>query len=274
MKLYFALGWSRHQKIALIFCFFVFVLFSVGSAFGRGLKGGDVSVRGYVRKDGTYVQPHMRSAPDGNTQNNWSTYGNVNPYTGKEGTKVDPGSSGYGGYAIPTTPSGLGGADSTVQNKLEIPQNAKLNYYGNGWECQKGFHQQGSQCVAVEIPQNAKLNYYGNGWECQKGFHQQGSECVAVEIPQNAKLNYYGNGWECQKGFHQQGSQCVAVEIPQNAKLNYYGNGWECQKGFRQQGSECVAVEIPQNAKLNYYGNGWECKNGFRQQSNECVGIQ
>jgi len=42
-----------------------------------------VSVRGYFRKDGTYVKPHYRSAPDGNPYNNWSFPGNTNPYTGK-----------------------------------------------------------------------------------------------------------------------------------------------------------------------------------------------
>ncbi|XWW46641.1 peptidoglycan-binding protein [Fibrella sp. USSR17] len=42
-----------------------------------------VQVRGYYRKDGTYVQPHMRSSPDGNPYNNWSYPGNTNPYTGK-----------------------------------------------------------------------------------------------------------------------------------------------------------------------------------------------
>lgn len=29
-----------------------------------------VSVRGYLRGNGTYVQPHMRSYPDGNPYNN------------------------------------------------------------------------------------------------------------------------------------------------------------------------------------------------------------
>lgn len=47
----------------------------------------DVSVRGYYRSNGTYVQPHYRSNPDGNPYNNWSTYPNVNPYTGVQGTK-------------------------------------------------------------------------------------------------------------------------------------------------------------------------------------------
>jgi endonuclease YncB( thermonuclease family) len=46
-----------------------------------------VNVRGYFRKDGTYVAGHQRTAPDGNFSNNWSTEGNVNPYTGKVGTK-------------------------------------------------------------------------------------------------------------------------------------------------------------------------------------------
>jgi len=46
----------------------------------------DVSVGGYFRRDGTYVQPHMRSAPDSSYNNNWSTSPNVNPYTGRQGT--------------------------------------------------------------------------------------------------------------------------------------------------------------------------------------------
>ncbi|WP_338666813.1 hypothetical protein [Pseudodesulfovibrio methanolicus] len=48
---------------------------------------GDVYVKGYIRKDGTYVAPHYRSSPDGNPYNNWSTKGNTNPYTGKPGYK-------------------------------------------------------------------------------------------------------------------------------------------------------------------------------------------
>ncbi len=47
----------------------------------------DVYVKGYTKKDGTYVQPHHRSAPNSNKADNWSTKGNTNPYTGKEGTQ-------------------------------------------------------------------------------------------------------------------------------------------------------------------------------------------
>lgn len=50
-------------------------------------KSSDVYVRGYVRKDGTYVQPHMRSAPNGTVTDNFTFKGNINPYTGKRGSK-------------------------------------------------------------------------------------------------------------------------------------------------------------------------------------------
>jgi len=72
---------------------------------GGGGRGGSHSghpsyVHGYTRSNGTYVAPHMRSAPDGNAHNNWSTRGNINPYTGEPGTRSPYASS---------PPSALGG---------------------------------------------------------------------------------------------------------------------------------------------------------------------
>lgn len=84
---------------------------------------GSVSVRGHFRSNGTYVAPHFRSAPDGNFSNNWSTYGNVNPYTGKEGTLVTPparSGTGRGGYAY-TPPSAPLGAPVTVAPAVVAP---------------------------------------------------------------------------------------------------------------------------------------------------------
>ena len=46
----------------------------------------DEYVNGYYRRDGTYVQPYMRSSPNGTVTDNYSFEGNVNPYTGKAGT--------------------------------------------------------------------------------------------------------------------------------------------------------------------------------------------
>lgn len=48
-----------------------------------------VSVRGYFRKPGTYVAPHVQTRPNSTILDNYSTKPNYNPYTGKTGT-VDP----------------------------------------------------------------------------------------------------------------------------------------------------------------------------------------
>ena len=48
-----------------------------------------VPVRGYVRSNGTYVAPSYRTNPNPTRVDNWSSKPNVNPYTGKTGTK-DP----------------------------------------------------------------------------------------------------------------------------------------------------------------------------------------
>lgn len=47
-----------------------------------------IRVRGYYRPStGTYVQPHYRTSPNRTKWDNWSTRGNINPYTGKRGYK-------------------------------------------------------------------------------------------------------------------------------------------------------------------------------------------
>ena len=50
-------------------------------------KPSTTTVHGYTKKDGTYVAPYQRTSPNGTQRDNWSSKPNVNPYTGKEGTK-------------------------------------------------------------------------------------------------------------------------------------------------------------------------------------------
>jgi hypothetical protein len=44
-------------------------------------------VRGYTTKNGTYVMPHRQTDPNWTKFDYWSTKGNINPYTGKVGTR-------------------------------------------------------------------------------------------------------------------------------------------------------------------------------------------
>ncbi|MBF9266271.1 hypothetical protein [Paracidovorax cattleyae] len=57
------------------------------SAGSSGSHGSSHPVSGYTRKDGTHVAPSHATNPNGTRLDNWSTKGNVNPHTGKEGTK-------------------------------------------------------------------------------------------------------------------------------------------------------------------------------------------
>jgi hypothetical protein len=72
------------KKITFVLVILLSLFFLLSTIFAA-----DVKVKGHFRKDGTYVQPHYRTSPDGNPWNNYSTKGNTNPYTGKPGY-VDP----------------------------------------------------------------------------------------------------------------------------------------------------------------------------------------
>lgn len=56
----------------------------------RSTRGGVVRVKGRITKRGTYVAPHLRTRADHWALNNWSSKGNVNPFTGKRGSKKWP----------------------------------------------------------------------------------------------------------------------------------------------------------------------------------------
>lgn len=51
------------------------------------VANADTYVDGHTRSNGTYVQPHHRSDKNHTVDDNWTTKGNVNPYTGKRGYK-------------------------------------------------------------------------------------------------------------------------------------------------------------------------------------------
>jgi hypothetical protein len=70
-----------------------FIVLSITAKFSFGQS--HVYVRGYVKSNGTYVQPHYRTSPNNTVYDNWSTYPNVNPYTGNTGTKTYPNNSYY-----------------------------------------------------------------------------------------------------------------------------------------------------------------------------------
>jgi len=53
----------------------------------RTVNSANHRVSGHSRKSGTYVAPNHATNPNGTKNDNYSTKGNVNPYTGRVGTK-------------------------------------------------------------------------------------------------------------------------------------------------------------------------------------------
>ena len=63
--------------------FFIAFLFAAATSFAQT----STYVSGYTKSNGTYVQGYYRTTPNNTRNDNYSTVGNVNPYTGSYGTK-------------------------------------------------------------------------------------------------------------------------------------------------------------------------------------------
>lgn len=60
---------------------------ALATALAPALAKGSHPTKAYVKKDGTVVKPSGATNPDKTKTNNFSQKGNVNPYSGKAGTK-------------------------------------------------------------------------------------------------------------------------------------------------------------------------------------------
>ncbi len=63
--------------------FFIAFLFAAANSFAQT----STYVSGYTNSNGTYVQGYYRTTPNTTRNDNYSTVGNVNVYTGSYGTK-------------------------------------------------------------------------------------------------------------------------------------------------------------------------------------------
>lgn len=60
---------------------------ALGLAAAPAFAKGSHATKGYVKKNGIYVAPSGATNPDKTKANNFDQKGNVNPYSGKAGTK-------------------------------------------------------------------------------------------------------------------------------------------------------------------------------------------
>jgi hypothetical protein len=68
----------------------ILLVLVVSLSFFSIVEARSVRVRGYYKPStGRYIMPHYRTSPNRTKWDNWSTKGNINPYTGRRGT-VNP----------------------------------------------------------------------------------------------------------------------------------------------------------------------------------------
>ncbi len=73
------------KKIFVIIFTFVLLL---SFSFSNIVEAKTIRVKGYYKPStGRYVMPHYRTSPNSNKWDNWSTKGNINPFTGTKGYK-------------------------------------------------------------------------------------------------------------------------------------------------------------------------------------------
>lgn len=68
------------KLILLLVVFFSLCSFSYGQ-----VNPNSTYVNGYYKNNGTYVNGYYRTTPNQTINDNYSTYPNYNPYTGKQG---------------------------------------------------------------------------------------------------------------------------------------------------------------------------------------------
>jgi hypothetical protein len=76
----------KREKSMKIFIYMLIIITGISYS----AKAQDTYVDGYYRNNGTYVQPHYRSAPNNNPSDNYSAQGNINPYVNGIGRKKPP----------------------------------------------------------------------------------------------------------------------------------------------------------------------------------------
>ncbi len=68
------------MKKMILSCLFIVLSIS-------NLYAGSSYTKSYIKSNGSYVQGHYKSMPNRTRADNYTTRGNINPYTGSIGTK-------------------------------------------------------------------------------------------------------------------------------------------------------------------------------------------
>lgn len=182
------------KKLFFIALLLVLIVpFSV-SARSTRTSASDVYVKGYYRSNGTYVQPHYRSAPDGVISNNYSCIDD-----GRCGTESGSVSTYTAPITSPTTPTCT----------------ANATWSGSNCICDTGYFTDEGLCI---LGQDLCVKKYGSMaffdtvdtkcYSCPSGFTYQSSDHSCNSIATKPSSCGDGYGWS---DYHK---ACIALARP------------------------------------------------------------
>jgi hypothetical protein len=209
-----------------------------------------VSVKGYTKKNGTYVAPYVRSNPNGLKYDNYSYKPSQGLYNSTYGTRgstwdtptyiTDP--SYYIGQSIYNSNNGTAGTSpgySTLTPTPAIPScpyMSTYNFTSRSCECVTGYVASGSSCVSgISICQNkmgygASYNSTTNTCGCLSAYVNDGGKCVTQmsycdnKIGYMSQYNPLSKQCECMVGYELVGSTCTYKSPYTNYKYSTTAN--------------------------------------------------
>ncbi len=255
-----------------------FLLLSIVGGLFLMVSDADAAVRvkGYFRKDGTYVQSYYRSNPDGNPYNNWSFPGNVNPYTGKVATgNPDTYLNNYYNnsgsiYTSLLSPSYSGSDAASILKTCGT--NQYLSTYNNTCYCSDGYklNYSTNQCELVTCGLNQTR--YGTSCYCNDGYKLNYSTNQCDLVICGANQTRYGVSCYCNDGYKMNYStkQCELVVCSTNQTR--YGINCYCNDGYKMNYSTNQCELVVCGTNQTRYGVNCYCNNGYKMNysTNQC----
>jgi antitoxin component YwqK of YwqJK toxin-antitoxin module len=149
-----------------------------------------VKVNGYYRKNGTYVKPHYRTAPNSTNRDNFSTFGNINPYTGQAGS-ITPDNNSLNTGGTPQSTYYPSSNNSSSSGTYYTPSNSTITNNNNDYEAaayQGSINSLGQRVIT-----------YSNG----KEIFGLCSSCYKINYDKNLDYYWYSptEGVQDSKGF-------------------------------------------------------------------------
>ncbi|ABP60020.1 hypothetical protein Ent638_1339 [Enterobacter sp. 638] len=206
-------------------------------------KGSNVHVNGYFRSNGTYVQPHYRSAPDHNFYNNWSTKGNTNPYTGKIGTKESPTNS----YSYQHS--------GTVTNTLSgSSPNQKNSPSQRSFSPAKQYPYTGENYMEIQKRNDVQRALY---WK-KKGYNFDPNYTTSFMMDQKVKDIERARYWKSQ-GYDFDANYTTSFMMDQKVKDIQRANYWK-NKGYNFNPDYMTSFMMDQKVKDIQRAAYWKAK--------------